>query len=88
MEQNRAVQISAEQLRAAHWGLLSTKGDPEVLEDLGIPLTEETLYVHVRDGAEVAELLQAVEPADPREGLTGKQLFRAVRAELALRRAS
>ena len=57
MERNGSVQISHEQWTAAYWGLGLANGDPEVMEDLGIPVTEETLLRHVEAGAEVAELL-------------------------------
>ena len=86
MERNGAVEISPAQWRAYYAGLGNIHGgDVEVLEDLGIPVAIETLEHHVACGAEVAELLR--EP-DPYEGLSGKQLFRAVKEELALRRAS
>lgn len=88
MERNGSVEISAAQLQAYYWGLNTTKGDPEALEELGIPVYPETLQAHVQAGAEVAELLHEPEAPDPYAGLTGKQLFRAVREELALRRAS
>ncbi|MFI5275483.1 MAG: hypothetical protein ACHQT5_01535 [Candidatus Saccharimonadales bacterium] len=88
MERHGTVEISAAQLQAYYWGLNTIKGDPEVLEDLGIPVYPETLLDHVERGAAVAELLQEPEEPDPYAGLSGKQLFRAVREELALRRAS
>lgn len=86
MERNGEVQISPAQWRAYRTGLGNIQGgDPEVLEDLGIPVTEETLRHHVACGAEVAELLRE---SDPYEGLTGKELFHAVRLALAERIAS
>lgn len=86
MERNGAVEISPAQWRAYNAGLGNINGgDTEVLEDLGIPVTMETLHHHVACGAEVAELLR--EP-DPYEGLSGKELFRAVRLALAERVAS
>lgn len=88
MERSRSAQVSAEQWRAYYLGLSSIKGDPEVLEDLGIPVAEETLYAHVAAGAEVAELLKATEEPDPYAGLTGKQCFRAAMEALAQRSAS
>ena len=87
MERSESVQINAEQWDAYYRGL-STKGDPEALEDLGIPVTEETLYAHVAAGAAVAELLKATEEPEPYAGLTGKQKVYAILEELAQRRAS
>lgn len=88
MRRDGSVEITPDQWRAAYWGLSSVDGDPEVLEDLGYPMTIETVRSHVESAAEVAAALKAAQPPDPHEGLTGKALFRAVRLELAQRQSS
>jgi hypothetical protein len=80
-------QLRREQQTAARYGRNAISGDPEVLEDLGIPVTDETYWAHVAAGDEVRALLEAHAPVAPAQ-LTGRALFLKVKAEIAQRHTS
>ena len=69
MKRSGFDQITWQQREAANYGR-STKGDDEVLEDIGIPTSPESLLRHVQAGAEVARVL-GIDTRTPRERARG-----------------
>jgi hypothetical protein len=84
MKRGSYDQITWQQYEAANYGLSTTKGDTEVLEDLGIATTPESLLRQVEAAAEVARLLGIDTRTEREKARAAAHLFYAAEFNLSV----